>query len=62
MKDFKRKYIKPEVVVYAIDNLVSLQTTSDTPPGELPREGSSSVSSSSTKTSNPFEENSFIEQ
>lgn len=66
MKELKRKYIKPELVVYSLDNEISLQMTSEnTTPGGggLPRSGTSSTTSTSTATSpNPFEENSFKEQ
>ena len=57
MNSFKRKYVKPEFVVVAVDNFISLQTTSDEPPGG-PRNKNSSANSVSP---NPFEENSFNE-
>ena len=58
MNSFKRKYVKPEFVVVAVDNFISLQTTSDEPPGELPRSGRAAAK---TTSPNPFEENSFNE-
>lgn len=62
MKDVKLKYIKPEFKVVVIDNLVSLQTSSDETPGGGGFESQSAPSSTSVNSTNPFEENSFKEQ
>ncbi len=63
MKSLKRTYEKPELIVVTIDNLISLQVTSEgnTPGGGgLPRSGSQAAPTSSKSVSpNPFDENSF---
>ncbi|MGV8828532.1 MAG: hypothetical protein ACWA6U_09445 [Breznakibacter sp.] len=63
MKEVKLKYIKPEFIVYSLDNEISLQMTSEnTTPGGggLPRSESSSASTATSP--NPFDENSFKEE